>query len=63
MKAQCLLDLAFGHEAELLERQSAQRDAAPLQQSGLELAPDLEPQLALTVRQPAAALKPKLSAA
>jgi hypothetical protein len=52
VKAQRLADLAFGHEAELLERQSAQRDATPLQQPGLELALNLELQLARLVLDP-----------
>jgi hypothetical protein len=56
MKAQRLVDLAFGHEAELLVRQRAEGDAASLQQPSLELALDLKPQLALAACQPAAAL-------
>ena len=60
MKAQRLVDLAFGHQSELLVRQRAQRDTASLQQPGLELALDLETQLALAASQPAAALEPEL---
>lgn len=61
MSAQRFAHVAFRNQAELVEREGAEGSVALAQEPGLELALDLEPQLALAVRRPADALEPERS--